>query len=209
MKKRNLLVTLLLVLSLFVTACGNGNPFVGKWTGKLDVTKQFTDGIVANYPELAEYVAFDELSFIINIEFTNDEMTMSVEQSSIDTFNANFTAGMESMGKAVLMKQLEEMDMTLEEAVAESGMDEEAYIESQLEAMQIYAMSDSMNEVTNEALKGLSKVEGSYTFDEKNITLFYADGSREDFGYVFEGDGLLISIAGQGYTLKIDCELQK
>ncbi len=209
MKKRNLLVTLLLAISLLITACGDGNPFVGTWTGKLDVTQQFVDGIVEHYPEMADYVVFDELSFVINIKFTNDEMSMSVDQTSIDTFNANFTAGMEAMGEAVLMDQLAAMDMTLEEAVAESGMDEEAYIEAKLEEMQIPEMTAAMDKITNETLAGLSKVQGSYTFDEENITIFYADETREDFAYKFDGDMLKLDIAGEGYTLHIDCVLQK
>ena len=209
MKKRNLLVTLLLVVALFLTACGDGNPFVGKWVGKLDVTKQFEDGIVAAHPELAEYVDFEELSFDITIEFTKDEMSMSVDQASIDTFNEHFETGMVAIGEAVLMEQLVAMDMTLEEAVAESGMEEEEYIQFKLEEMKIYEMTASMSKITTDTLNNLSKVKGSYVFDEENITIFYADGSREDFGYVFEGNNLNISIFGEGYTLRINCELNK
>ena len=69
MKKRCFLLSILLVISMMLGACGSGNPFEGKWTGKLDVTKQFEDGIKAYYPELEEYVDFEDLTFVIDVTF--------------------------------------------------------------------------------------------------------------------------------------------
>ena len=48
MKKRNILFAILLAVSMLFTACGNNSAKLeGNWVGKLDVTKQFEDGIKA------------------------------------------------------------------------------------------------------------------------------------------------------------------
>ena len=81
MKKRCVLLSILLVLSMMLGACESGNPFEGKWRGKLDVTKQFEDGIKANIPELAQYVDFEDLVFEIDVVFEDGVMSMVVDSA--------------------------------------------------------------------------------------------------------------------------------
>jgi len=65
MKKRCLLLSLLLIFSILLIACGVNDPFAGKWIGKLDVTTQFD--II--YPEtkitgiIVDYVSSEPIPY--------------------------------------------------------------------------------------------------------------------------------------------------
>lgn len=208
MKKRSILLSILLIMTTIFSACGSGNTFEGKWVGKLDVTKQFEDGIKANYADLEQFVDFEDLVFVLDVEFSENDMKMSVRQDSIDAFNTNFEAGMEKMGRDALTAYLATLDITLEEVVAESGMTEGEYLEHIFRQMNIDKMAESMSSITEKTLKGLSAVRGSYTFNDDDIHLRYTDGAYESIGYEFEGKDLVLTIRGDGYSLRIVCEKQ-
>lgn len=217
MKKSALLLLAVCIMAMFCCACGssadNGkNPFEGQWTGTLDVTKQFEDGIKAEYQKQDEnmdwntIVDFDALVFLLDITFENGEMSMEVQQDSIDTFVQNYQAGMQKIGRNALNVWLDMQDLTLEEAVAESGMDEAAYLEAKYEEMGLDKMAASMEKITNASLQGLSKVKGAYTFDDTNIHIAFEDNTFEEMRYSFEGEQLTITITGDGFSLHIACE---
>lgn len=209
MKKRCLLLSILLVFSTLLGACGSGDPFKGTWKGTLDVTKQFEDGIVEHYPDLAEYVDFEDLTFVINITFSDGMMTMSVDQDSVENFNNNFAAGMIGVEEGSLMAYLNEAGLTLEEAVAESGMTEEEYIEYMLSSEEVTEimnpMKENMMEVTEAALIGFESVNGPYTFNEETVNIHYNDDQYEAVEYSFEGDNLILVFRGENYSLRVEC----
>lgn len=209
MKKRCLLLSILLVFSTLLGACGSGDPFKGTWKGTLDVTKQFEDGIVEHYPDLAEYVDFEDLTFVINITFSDGMMTMSVDQDSVENFNNNFAAGMIGVEEGSLMAYLNEAGLTLEEAVAESGMTEEEYIEYMLSSEEVTEimnpMKENMMEVTEAALTGFESVNGPYTFNEETVNIHYNDNQYEAVEYSFEGDNLILVFRGENYSLRVEC----
>lgn len=210
MKKKTFLLSLILVLTMMISACGgssgSGDPFEGQWQGTLDLTKQFEDGIKANYPDLEAYVDFEELVFVMDVVFEDGMMSMSVEEDSINSFMTNFETGMHKIGKESLEDWLTTQDMTLEEVVAESGTDEETYLASVFTQMGIDEMTASMKEVTNASLEGLSKITGPYTFDEEEVKLHHEDNTFEGIGYSFEGKELILTIEGDGFSLRIECE---
>lgn len=211
MKKKPFLLSLLLVVMLILSACGGssgngGDPFVGQWDGTLDLTKQFEDGIIANYPDLEAYVDFEELVFVMDVTFEDGMMSLSLQEDSVESFMANFEAGMQKIGRESLEDWLITQDMTLEEVVAESGTNEEVYLTSVFEQMGIDKMTASMKEVTNASLEGLSKIKGPYTFDETQLKLHHEDNTFEGIGYRFEGKNLILTIKGEGFSLRIECE---
>lgn len=212
MKKRCLLLSILLAFSMLLGACGSGNPFEGKWRGTLDVTKQFEDGIKAHYPELEEYVDFEDLTFMIDITFEDGMMSMSVDPASVENFNTNFAEGMLDVEEGSLMAYLNAAGITLEEAVAESGMTEEEYIAYMLNSSEVRdvidTMTANMTEVTDAALAGFEEVEGPYTYNEETVNIRYSEEEYEAVEYSFEGDDLILIFRGDGFSLRIECEEQ-
>lgn len=205
MKKRCLLLSILLAFSMLLGACGSGDPFEGKWRGTLDVTKQFEDGIVAKYPELAEYVDFENLIFMIDVTFEDGMMSMSVDEASEESFYQSFTEGMLKIEEGSLMVYLDAAGLTLEEAVAESGMTEEEYIASMISVMEVDKMKEAMTEVTNAALAGFADVNGPYTFNEETVNVRYESSVYEAIEYTFEGEKLILIFRGEGFSLRIEC----
>ncbi|MBQ6845087.1 MAG: hypothetical protein IJO60_10680 [Agathobacter sp.] len=216
MKKRYLLLSFLLVFSMLLGACGSGNPFEGKWRGKLDVTKQFEDGIKANIPELAEYVDFEGLVFEIDVTFEDGMMVMNVDPECYEKFDANFKTGMMSIEEGSLMAFLDAAGVTLEEAVAESGLTEEEYLEARMSIPEVKEVIDTMttgmDTVTKAALTGFGEVNGPYTFNEDYVHVRYEEDKYEKIAYSFEGDNLILIFKGafgeQEFSLRIVCEKQ-
>ena len=207
MKKRNVLFAILLAVSMLFTACGNNSEKLeGNWVGRLDVTKQFEDGIKAAYPDLAEYVDFEELVFVLDIAFVEGHMEMTVRQDSIDQFNENFSAGMKAFAEGYWSAGLAQYDMTIEEDRFESGLTEEEYINRIYSTTGIDKMILSMVEVTNTTLDRISQMEGTYTTLGRELRLWYTDDQYEAMGFTFEGKELNVVIKGEGFTLLIKCE---
>lgn len=216
MKKRYFLLSILLIFSMMLGACGSGNPFEGKWKGRLDVTKQFEDGIKAHYPDLVEYVDFEDLVFEIDVTFEDGVMSMAVDQSSVENFSTNFADGMLGVEEGSLMAFLDAAGVTLEEAVAESGMTEEEYVAARMSIPEvkevIEKMTTGMLSVTEMALSGFEAVNGTYTFNDDEVHVRYEDDKYEAIAYSFEGDDLILTFKGiikdQEFSLRIVCEKQ-
>jgi len=209
MKKRNILFAVVLAIAMMITACGGKQTLEGKWVGSLDVTKQFEDGIKTAYPDLADYVDFEELVFVLDIEFVEGQMSMSVQQESIDAFNANFAAGMEGMAEGYWAAGLAKYDMTLEEDIYESGMTEEEYLQSIYKQTQIDKMIEGMNDITNKTLERLSNMKGTYTVLDSELRLWYTEDDYEAMEHSFKGKALNIIVKGDNFSLLIECEKQK
>ena len=209
MKKRNILFAVVLAIAMMITACGGKQTIEGKWVGSLDVTKQFEDGVKRAYPDLADYVDFEELVFVLDIEFVEGQMSMSVQQESIDAFNANFAAGMEGMAEGYWAAGLAKYDMTLEEDIYESGMTEEEYLQSIYKQTQIDKMIEGMNDITNKTLDRLSNMKGTYTVLDSELRLWYTEDDYEAMEHSFKGKALNIIVKGDNFSLLIECEKQK
>lgn len=211
MKKRNILFAILLVMAMLITACGsNSQSLEGKWVGTLDVTKQFEDGIKAAHPNLAEYVDFEELVFVLDIEFVEGQMSMTVQQESIDAFNTNFAAGMEAIAEGYWEAGLTaKSGLTMEEAIFESGMSEEDYLEYIYAETGIDKMITAMTDITNTTLDKLSNMKGTYTTLDTELRLWYEDEAYEAMEYSLKGDDLDIIVKGDSFSLLIECEESK
>lgn len=207
MKKRNLLFALLLAMVMLVTACGSNQTVEGKWTGTLDLTKQFEDGVKEAYPDLIEYIDFEDLVFKMDISFVDGQMEMKVQQESIDAFNTKFAEGMQLIAEGYWQASLAEIDMTLEEAISESGMTEEDYTKRIYTETGIDKMIESMSKMTNDTLEMLSKMKGTYTTPVADeLRLYYTEDEFESMKYDFKGKQLNISIKGDSFVLLIECE---
>ena len=123
-----------------------------------------------------KYVDFEELVFVLDISFVDEQMEMTVRQDSIDTFNANFADGMQNMAVGYWEAGLATIDLTLEEAIAESGMTEEQYMERIYRETGINKMVESMTTVTTDTIAKLSGMKGMYTTRVENeLRLYYTE----------------------------------
>ena len=210
MKKRYILFALLLAMAMLLTACGGQKTVEGKWVGSMDLTKQFEDGIKAAYPDLAEYVDFEDLVIKLDVSFVDGQMTMAVQQDSVDSFNAKFAEGMYNIAIGYWGAGLALIDMDLEEAISESGMTEEQYHKRIYKETGIDKMITSMTEVTNQTLEKLSGMNGMYTTPVDNeLRLYYTEDTYESMEYGFKGKKLNITIKGDSFSLLIQCEKSK
>ncbi len=204
MKKRSLLVSLILVFTLMLTACGQENPFPGTWKGTCDLTDYIVESVVGEDESMAQYMDFENLEFVINFEFTENELSMSVDEASLHTFVDHFEAGMIDMMEAILIDQLSAYGMSYEEYVAESGMDSETLMKAMLDEMDMTTM---MNEMVSELADSL-ELNGTYTFDGEVLTITYEDNTYEEMTYVFEGETLTITVSDGETDFPIVCEKQ-
>lgn len=208
MKKRYMAVALMLVVALLMTACGSSNQTLdGKWVGTLDLTKQFEDGIKAANPDLAKYVEFEDLAFQMEVSFVEGQMELSINEASIETFDANFAKCMQNIAVGYWEDGLATINMTLEEAIIESGMTEEQYMNRIYRETGIDKMIESMTDVTKKTIKKLSGMKGTYTTPvNKELRLYYTENEYESMEYGFKGQKLNITIKGDSFSLLIQCE---
>jgi len=205
MKKRNLFVALILVVAMIFTACGQENPFPGTWKGTCDFTDYIVESVVSDDETMAEYMDFEGLEFVINFEFSENELSMSVDEASLHTFVTRFETGMINMMESVLVDELAGYGMSYEEYVAESGMDSKTLIQSMLDEM---GMATAMNEMIDELSTSL-ELNGTYTFDKNVLIVSYEDNTYEEMAYVFEGETLTITVSDGETTFPIVCEKVK
>ena len=205
MKKRILLVTLILVVAMMFNACGKENPFPGTWKGTCDLTDYIVEGVVGDDENMAKYMDFEGLEFVINFEFTEYEISMSVDEASLRTFSTNFENGMIKMMEGVLIDELESYGISYEEYVAESGMDSETLMKSVLDEMDLASM---MNEMVTELSASL-ELSGKYTFDDGVLIVSYEDNTYEEMAYVFDEETLTITVSDDEDAFPIICEKVK
>lgn len=208
MKKRNLLVSLLLALALMITACGDPSPFVGSWKGTCDLTDLIIgESVLSTDESLSKYAEEVEgLEFVIYFEFTEDKMSMSVDDASVDTFLENLETSMKNMMESYMIDELAANGISYEEYLMEAGMDSDEFMQSMIDEMGMTVQMEAMMESMAEALD----LSGAYMYDEEILTIVYEDNTYEEMNYVFEGDKLTITfVDGEGVEIPIVCEIQK
>lgn len=211
MKRSKIVIALLLVMTMCVTACGFGKQSIeGKWLGTLDLTKQFEEGVKEAHPDLEKYVEFEDLVIELDISFVEGQMEMVVKEDSVATFNENFAKGMQGMAFGYWEEGLATMDLTLEEAISESGMTEAAYMTHIYTETGIEKMITSMSDIMSKTLEKLSSMKGTYTTPVDNeLRLYYTADEFESMKYDFKGKKLNITIKGADFSLLIECQKEK
>ena len=208
MKKRNVLTVLLLTLTLMLTACGEPSPFVGSWRGTCDLTDLIvSESVLGSDEDLMQYAdQIEGLELVINFEFTEDKMSMSVDDTSVDTFLVNLETSMKNMMEAYMVDELAAYGISYEEYLEEMGMDSDALMQAMLDEMNLDAQMRPMMESMAEALE----LNGSYMYDEEKITIIYEDNTYEEMLYAFNEEELTITfVDADGTEFDIVCEIQE
>ena len=191
MKHRWMALPLALGLTLTLAACGGNDPkedLVGAWSGQVDVMDQVVEGIRVTAPEIADELELENFYIPLEMEFRDDNTyIMTVDQEKLDEsmdalIQKSVDATMVYMEQ--ILKEQGITDMTVDEALAQSGMDRESFTD---------LMEQSMGNLSSSVVQqiqteGQYRLEGNqmYTSDDKDTE----PGSDGATPYTLDGDKL-------------------
>lgn len=191
MKHRWMALPLALGLTLTLAACGGNDPkedLVGAWSGQVDVMDQVVEGMRLTAPEIADELELENFYIPLEIEFRDDNTyIMTVDQEKLDeSMDALIQKSVDTI--MVYMEQmLKEQgitDMTVDEVLAQSGMDRESFTDLMEQSMGNLSSSVAQQIQT----EGQYRLEGNqmYTSDDKDTE----PGSDGATPYTLDGDKL-------------------
>lgn len=191
MKHRWMALPLALGLTLTLAACGGNDPkedLVGAWSGQVDVMDQVVEGMRVTAPEIADELELENFYIPLEIEFRDDNTyIMTVDQEKLDEsmdalIQKSVDATMVYMEQ--MLKEQGITDMTVDEVLAQSGMDRESFTDLMEQSMGNLSSSVAQQIQT----EGQYRLEGNqmYTSDDKDTE----PGSDGATPYTLDGDKL-------------------
>ena len=191
MKHRWMALPLALGLTLTLAACGGNDPkedLVGAWSGQVDVMDQVVEGIRVTAPEIADELELENFYIPLEMEFRDDNTyIMTVDQEKLDeSMDALIQKSVDAtlVYMEQMLKEQGITDMTVDEALAQSGMDRESFTQ---------LMRDSLSQLSTTVAEGIQtegqyRLEGNqmYTSDDKDTE----PGSDGATPYTLDGDKL-------------------
>ena len=228
MKKHNVFLALMVVLSMCLSACGASNPFEGKWVGTFDMTDLVLDVVLAEdgSEEYAEYLDLKNLILKVDYTFEDGTVKIAVDEDSVSELIANLETSMYNMMDIMIRDQVIQMYQeissdveTLDDVAAlTNGMYETGQeILDDLAAGQGYSdyetfikdMVASINtgEMMRNACSSLN-LYGDYEYDEEAgiLTIYYEDNTYEELAYEFSGEQLMIYVEADGFHMEFVCD---
>ena len=191
MKHRWMALPLALGLTLTLAACGGNDPkedLVGAWSGQVDVMDQVVEGMRVTAPEIADELELENFYIPLEMEFRDDNTyIMTVDQEKLDEsmdalIQKSVDATMVYMEQ--MLKEQGITDMTVDEVLAQSGMDRESFTDLMEQNMGNLSSSVAQQIQT----EGQYRLEGNqmYTSDDKDTE----PGSDGATPYTLDGDKL-------------------
>lgn len=191
MKHRWMALPLALGLTLTLAACGGNDPkedLVGAWSGQVDVMEQVVERIRLTAPEIADELGMENFYIPLEIEFRDDNTyIMTVDQEKLDQSVDELIQKAVDATLVYMEQMLKEQgitDMTVDEVLAQSGMDRESFTQ---------LMRDSLSQLSSSVVQqiqteGQYRLEGNqmYTSDDKDTE----PGSDGATPYTLDGDKL-------------------
>ena len=191
MKHRWMALPLALGLTLTLAACGGNDPkekLVGTWSGQVDVMEQVVERIRLTAPEIADELGMENFYIPLEMEFREDDTyTLTVDQEKLDQSVDELIQKAVDATLVYMEQMLKEQgitDMTVDEVLAQSGMDRESFTD---------LMEQSMGNLSSSVVQqiqteGQYRLEGNqmYTSDDKDTE----PGSDGATPYTLDGDKL-------------------
>lgn len=191
MKHRWMALPLALGLTLTLAACGGNDSkedLVGTWSGQVDVMEQVVEGMRLTAPEIADELELENFYIPLEMEFRDDNTyIMTVDQEKLDESMDALVQKSVDATMVYMEQMLKEQgitDMTVDEALAQSGMDRESFTQ---------LMRDSLSQLSTTVAEGIQtegqyRLEGNqmYTSDDKDTE----PGSDGATPYTLDGDKL-------------------
>lgn len=191
MKHRWMALPLALGLTLTLAACGGNDPkedLVGAWSGQVDVMDQVVEGMRVTAPEIADELELENFYIPLEMEFRDDNTyIMTVDQEKLDESMDALVQKSVDATMVYMEQMLKEQgitDMTVDEALAQSGMDRESFTDLMEQSMSNLSSSVAQQIQT----EGQYRLEGNqmYTSDDKDTE----PGSDGATPYTLDGDKL-------------------
>lgn len=191
MKHRWMVWPLALGLTLALIACSSSDPkekLVGTWSGQVDVMDQVVERMRLTAPEIADELGMENFYIPLEMEFREDDTyTLTVDQEKLDQSVDELIQKAVDATLVYMEQMLKEQgitDMTVDEALAQSGMDRESFTQ---------LMRDSLSQLSSSVVQqiqteGQYRLEGNqmYTSDDKDTE----PGSDGATPYTLDGDKL-------------------
>lgn len=198
MKHRWMVWPLALGLTLALTACSSSDPkekLVGTWSGQVDVMEQVVEGMRLTAPEIADELGMENFYIPLEMEFREDDTyTLTVDQEKLDQSVDELIQKAVDATLVYMEQSLKEQgitDMTVDEALAQSGMDRDSFTA---------LMKASMGQLSAAVAEQI-KTEGQYRADkEKLYTSDSTDakpGDSQYNPYTLDGDALTMDFSEQ------------
>lgn len=210
MKKHSWLVALLLVVAMMFTACGNATngggteqnySLAGKWDGTVDLTEYFVQSFASQNEAMKQYAKFENLTLKFVFEFTEDTVSLSVDEASAQQFVANVGTGVGAMVDAMVADVAAANGTTAETIYANMSVNRDTYVQSIIASLKIEDMVKAMAEAL--------ELNGSYAADAQCITVVYEDDTFESMKYTLDGDNLTITVSDGTNDFVIQCVKSK
>lgn len=191
MKHRWMAWPLALGLTLALTACSSSDPkedLVGAWSGQVDVMEQVVERMRLTAPEIADELGMENFYIPLEMEFREDDTyTLTVDQEKLDQSVDELIQKAVDATLVYMEQMLKEQgitDMTVDEVLAQSGMDRESFTDLMEQSMGNLSSSVAQQIQT----EGQYRLEGNqmYTSDDKDTE----PGSDGATPYTLDGDKL-------------------
>lgn len=191
MKRKWMVWPLALGMVLLLAACGGGKQqesLVGSWTGQVDMMDQVVEGMNLTAPEIAQELEMEAFNLTLEMEFRDDNTyTMTVDQDKLDESIEELIQKTVDATLAHLEQELKDQgitNITVDEALAQSGMDRESFTDLMEQSMSNLSSSVAQQIQT----EGQYRLEGNqvYTSDDKDTE----PGSDGATPYTLDGDKL-------------------
>lgn len=166
MKHKWMVWPLALGLALTLAACKGSDPkeaLVGTWSAQVDVMEQVVEGMRLTAPEIADELEMESFNIPLVMEFREDDTyTLSVNQEQLDQTMDELIQKAVDATMAYMEQTLKEQgitNMTVDEALAQSGMDRDSFTD---------LMKQSMGTLSTTMAQQI-QTEGQYRVDEEKL----------------------------------------
>lgn len=198
MKHRWMVWPLAVGLILALTGCSSSDPkekLVGTWSGQVDVMEQVVEGMRLTAPEIADELGMENFYIPLEMEFREDDTyTLTVDQEKLDQSVDQLIQKAVDATMVYMEQMLKDQgitNMTVDEALAQSGMDRESFTA---------LMKESLGQLSSTVAEQL-KTEGQYRADkEKLYTSDSTDtkpGDSQYTPYTLDGDSMTMDFSEQ------------
>ena len=159
---------------------------MGSWTGQVDMMDQVVEGMNLTAPEIAQELEMEAFNLTLEMEFRDDNTyTMTVDQDKLDESIEELIQKTVDATLDYLEQELKDQgitNMTVDEALAQSGMDRESFTQ---------LMRDSLSQLSTTVAEGI-QTEGQYRWEDGQLytsdSVDVEPGSDDPLPCTLDGD---------------------